>query len=289
MSLWEAIVLGIVQGLTEFLPVSSSGHLELGKALFGLQDVDLTFSILVHGATACSTLVVFRKDIASLFFGIFTSNTSERKTAHSYIAWLALSTLPAVVVAFTMRGFLEESFLEHPHRVGWSLCATALILYASERIARTASNTLSWSRVLCIGLAQALAIVPGISRSGSTIGAADEQDGEDADACNDLLQLATQLKSNAELPGPTASAAASSSQGAAANDGSRIGNIRAPLKALQQESAAGKLNLGNKGGAAAPTVLALVQDSGAKRKTDINSVLAARAVVRHVDGGRQTL
>lgn len=172
MSLWEAIVLGIVQGLTEFLPVSSSGHLELGKALFGLQDVDLTFSILVHGATACSTLVVFRKDIASLFFGIFTSNTSERKTAHSYIAWLALSTLPAVVVAFTMRGFLEESFLEHPHRVGWSLCATALILYASERIARTASNTLSWSRVLCIGLAQALAIVPGISRSGSTIGAA---------------------------------------------------------------------------------------------------------------------
>ena len=156
MSLWEAIVLGIVQGLTEFLPVSSSGHLELGKALFGLKDVDLTFSILVHGATACSTLVVFRKDIAKLIAGAFTSDVAQRTSSHTYIFWLALSTLPAVAVAFTLRDFLEEAFLEHPHRVGWSLCATALILYASERIARNASHDLTWSRVLGIGLAQAL-------------------------------------------------------------------------------------------------------------------------------------
>ena len=172
MSLWEAIILGIVQGLTEFLPVSSSGHLELGKALFGLKDVDLTFSILVHGATACSTLVVFRKDIAKLIAGACTSDVAQRTSSHTYIFWLALSTLPAVTVAFTLRDFLEEAFLEHPHRVGWSLCATAFILYASERIARNVSRELTWSRVLGIGLAQALAIVPGISRSGSTIGAA---------------------------------------------------------------------------------------------------------------------
>ena len=172
MSLWEAIVLGIVQGLTEFLPVSSSGHLELGKALFGHKDVDLTFSILVHGATACSTLVVFRKDIASLISGAFTSDVATRNRSHTYIAWLALSTLPAVAVAFTMRDFLEEAFLEHPSRVGWSLCATAIILYVSERISRPNARQLTWSRVLGIGVAQALAIVPGVSRSGSTIGAA---------------------------------------------------------------------------------------------------------------------
>lgn len=172
MSPWEAIVLGIVQGLTEFLPVSSSGHLELGKALFGLQDVDLTFSILVHGATACSTLVVFRKDIASLISGAVTSNMDARRSSHTYIAWLALSTLPAVLVAFTMRDFLEESFLQHPSRVGWSLCATAVILFTSERISRTNTRELTWGRVLGIGVAQALAIVPGVSRSGSTIGAA---------------------------------------------------------------------------------------------------------------------
>ena len=172
MSLWEAIVLGVVQGLTEFLPVSSSGHLELGKALFGLKDVDLTFSILVHGATACSTLVVFRKDIASLIAGVFTQDKTHRKTSHAYIGWLALSTLPAVAVAFTLREFLESAFLEHPNRVGWSLCATALILFLSERIASRTDKSLSFGRVLGIGLAQALAIVPGISRSGSTIGAA---------------------------------------------------------------------------------------------------------------------
>ena len=172
MSLWEAIVLGIVQGLTEFLPVSSSGHLELGKALFGLQDVDLTFSILVHGATACSTLVVFRRDIASLVAGVFTSDKNHRKSSHAYIGWLALSTIPAVVVAFTLRDFLESAFLEHPNRVGWSLCATALILFGSERIANRTDKSLNFKTVVGIGIAQALAIVPGVSRSGSTIGAA---------------------------------------------------------------------------------------------------------------------
>ncbi|HBL38928.1 MAG TPA: UDP-diphosphatase [Flavobacteriales bacterium] len=171
MSPWEAIILGIIQGLTEFLPVSSSGHLELGKALFQLQEVDLTFSILVHGATACSTLVVFRKDIAKLIAGAFDSDRQERHTAHRYIGWLALSTLPAVAVAFTLRDQIESVFIEHPERVGWSLCVTALILFLSERLS-AASRTLSTGKVIGIGVAQALAIIPGISRSGSTIGTA---------------------------------------------------------------------------------------------------------------------
>lgn len=171
MSHWEAIVLGLIQGLTEFLPVSSSGHLELGKALFGLHEVDLTFSILVHGATACSTVVVFRNDIAQLITGAFASDPSRRNQAHRYILWLALSTLPAVAVAFTLRDAIESTFLEHPHRVGWSLCLTAVILFASERLSNR-THPLTSLRVVGIGLAQAFAIIPGVSRSGSTIGTA---------------------------------------------------------------------------------------------------------------------
>jgi undecaprenyl-diphosphatase len=171
MSHWEAIVLGLIQGLTEFLPVSSSGHLELGKSLFGLAEVDLTFSILVHGATACSTLVVFRNDIAQLITGTFTSDLDRRTTSRNYIFWIAVSVIPAVLVAFTMRHALEDFFINHPNRVGWSLCATAVILFASERLKPKKQN-ISLKTGLLIGCAQAFAIVPGISRSGSTIGAA---------------------------------------------------------------------------------------------------------------------
>ena len=171
MSHWEAIILGLIQGLTEFLPVSSSGHLELGKSLFGLAEVDLTFSILVHGATACSTLVVFRKDIAQLIVGSFASESSRAEPARSYVFWLAISVIPAVLVAFTLRHALEDFFINHPNRVGWSLCATALILFASERV-KPQKQDVSLKPGLLIGRAQAFAIIPGISRSGSTIGAA---------------------------------------------------------------------------------------------------------------------
>ena len=171
MTQWEAIILGFIQGLTEFLPVSSSGHLELGKSLFGLAEVDLTFSILVHGATACSTLVVFRKDILQLITGSFVADSAKRNTSQRYIFWLAVSVVPAVLVAFTMRHTLEDLFINHPNRVGWSLCGTALILFASERF-RPKKQGISLKTGLLIGCAQAFAIVPGISRSGSTIGAA---------------------------------------------------------------------------------------------------------------------
>lgn len=171
MSHWESIILGLIQGLTEFLPVSSSGHLELGKSLFGLAEVDLTFSILVHGATACSTLVVFRKDIAQLITGSFASSSSDRTSSRNYIFWIASSVFPAVLVAFTMRHAIEDFFINHPNRVGWSLCATALILFASERM-KPKEQGVSLKAGLLIGCAQAFAIIPGISRSGSTIGAA---------------------------------------------------------------------------------------------------------------------
>lgn len=168
MSIWQAMVLGLIQGLTEFLPVSSSGHLELGKALFGLQDLDLTFSILVHGATALSTIFVFWKDIRSLAFGFFDG---QNRQARSYISMIALSMVPAALVAFTLRDGLEEHFIGRPDRVGLMLVLTGVILVVSQRFSGK-SLPLNVPKALGIGLAQALAILPGISRSGSTIGAA---------------------------------------------------------------------------------------------------------------------
>jgi len=171
MTHWEAALLGIIQGLTEFLPVSSSGHLELGKSLFGLSDVDLTFSVLVHGATACSTLVVFRKDIAQLIVGVFNGKAENAQKSRVYVGWLAASAVPAAVIAFTLRDVLEEAFINQPQRVGYMLCVTALILFLSERM-RASARLLNLPRSVAIGLAQAMAIIPGISRSGSTIGMA---------------------------------------------------------------------------------------------------------------------
>lgn len=171
MTHWEAALLGIIQGLTEFLPVSSSGHLELGKSLFGLSDIDLTFSVLVHGATACSTLVVFRKDIIQLIVGLVRTTSENAAPSRRYVGWLLASAVPAALVAFTLRDALESTFINQPQRVGYMLCVTAVILLFSERI-RSTTRPLNLPRAAAIGLAQAMAIIPGISRSGSTIGMA---------------------------------------------------------------------------------------------------------------------
>ncbi len=168
MSAWQAIILGLIQGLTEFLPVSSSGHLELGKAAFGLKDLDLTFSILVHGATALSTIVVFWQDIVGLLRGLFDSRSSGSR---QYILFIVLSMLPAGLVAFTLRDTLEATFVGQPSRVGGMLVLTGLILWVSQRFPKR-DLPLGVPKVLAIGLAQAFAILPGISRSGSTIGTA---------------------------------------------------------------------------------------------------------------------
>lgn len=171
MNSWEALILGIIQGLTEFLPVSSSGHLELGKALFGLAEVDLTFSVFVHGATACSTLVVFRKEIAALTTGILQPHAAHAGDSRKYVGWIIVSAIPAAVIAFTLRDRIEQGFLHHPERVGMMLCVTAAILFFSERM-RSRNTVINLPRAVAIGLAQAIALLPGISRSGSTIGLA---------------------------------------------------------------------------------------------------------------------
>lgn len=168
MSWLEALILGIVQGLTEFLPVSSSGHLELGKALLNVQTEDnLTFTVVVHGATVLSTIFIFRKDIAKLIKGFFqfTWNTETE-----YLFKIAVSMIPIGIVGVFFKDHVETLFASNKMVmiVGIMLLCTALLLtftyYAKEK-----DKDLSFKDALIIGIAQVFAIAPGISRSGTTI------------------------------------------------------------------------------------------------------------------------
>ena len=169
MTLIEAIILGIIQGLTEFLPVSSSGHIELGTVLLGVQSEDnLLFSVVVHGATALSTVVVFRKDIADIFAGLFTLEWNESK---DYAAKILLSMVPVLIVGLLFKDQVESFFGGNVLLVGLMLLLTgtllALTYYAKDR-----TGIVTYPKALIIGVAQAVAIMPGISRSGSTIATA---------------------------------------------------------------------------------------------------------------------
>jgi undecaprenyl-diphosphatase len=162
------LILGLIQGLTEFLPVSSSGHLALGTSILNLPEEDLTFAVLVHGATALSTIVVFRSDISLLFLNFFQKDDEGLK-ARKYVALIALSAIPAAVVGLSMKDAIES--LGSTQFVGAMLIVTAVILAISQKVKPKFKNALGVGNVIVIGLAQAMAILPGISRSGSTIGA----------------------------------------------------------------------------------------------------------------------
>ena len=169
MTLIEAIILGIIQGLTEFLPVSSSGHIELGTVLLGVQSEDnLLFSVVVHGATALSTIVVFRKDIADIFVGLFTLEWNESK---DYAAKILLSMVPVLVVGLMFKDQVESFFGGNVLLVGLMLLLTGMLL-ALTYYAKDRTGIVTYPKALIIGVAQAVAIMPGISRSGSTIATA---------------------------------------------------------------------------------------------------------------------
>ena len=170
MEIWEAILLGVVQGLTEFLPVSSSGHLELGKALLGIQDAGLAFSVVVHGATALSTIVVFRKDILGLVSGL-PRFSAEGEEARTFAAFVLVSMLPLAVVYVWFMDDLEARLDGHIEAVGAALIFTSALLYWAQKSGHRGGR-LGWLSVFLIGCAQAVAVLPGISRSGATISAA---------------------------------------------------------------------------------------------------------------------
>jgi len=168
MEVIDAIILGIIQGLTEFLPVSSSGHLELGKAILGDNSVpkeSLLFTVVLHFATALSTIVVFRKDILDILKGILKFEWNEDM---KFIAKIVVSMIPATLVGLFFEEQLEQLFGGNILLVGFMLIVTALLLFLADKAKNTSKNV-SFSNAFVIGISQAIAMLPGISRSGATI------------------------------------------------------------------------------------------------------------------------
>ncbi len=165
----EAVLLGVVQGLTEFFPVSSSGHLAMFQALFGGRDEGaLLFEVSVHVATLVAIVVFYRHRIQNLIAGILDRN----REAIDYVSKLVVATLPSVFVGLTAKDWIAEQF-SNPFLVGFALLLTGAIVFSSRWTAAGAvASTPGWLAAIAIGLAQSFAILPGISRSGSTVAVA---------------------------------------------------------------------------------------------------------------------
>ena len=166
MNWFEALILGLVQGLTEFLPISSSGHLELGKHIFGIDsEANFYFTIAVHGATVLSTLAVFWKEILALFRGLFRIKMNEETI---YIIKLIISMIPVGIAGFFMKDIIEDFFTGNMVALGVQFLITALLLFLTLFF-KPGTRSISYIDAFIIGLAQAFAILPAVSRSGATI------------------------------------------------------------------------------------------------------------------------
>jgi len=164
----QAIILGIIQGLTEFLPVSSSGHLELAKYFLGYdasQSDSMVMTVTLHAATALSTIIVFRKDILEILSGLLSFD----KESVNFSLKIILSMIPAAFVGVMFDEQLESLFNEQIVLVGFMLLLTGGLLFLADR-AKDSEKSVSFPNAIVIGIAQAIAILPGISRSGATIG-----------------------------------------------------------------------------------------------------------------------
>jgi len=167
MGIVEALILGFVQGLTEFLPVSSSGHLEIAKELLGIseQEQNLLMTIVLHAATALSTIVIFRKDITQIFAGLFQFKWNEEA---KFSVKIIISMIPAAIVGLFFEEEIEALFGGQILLVGSMLLLTGLLLFLADKAKKTDKKVSMFNAVL-IGISQAIAILPGISRSGATI------------------------------------------------------------------------------------------------------------------------
>ncbi len=165
----EALILGIIQGLTEFLPVSSSGHLELAKYLSNDQssaEISMLMTVTLHAATALSTIIVFRKDILEIIKGLFQFKWNEES---QFSVKIILSMIPAALVGILFEKQIEQFFTRQIVLVGAMLIITGLLLFLADKAKKT-DNKVSFGQAFIVGIAQAIAILPGISRSGATIG-----------------------------------------------------------------------------------------------------------------------
>lgn len=166
MTYLESIILGIIQGLTEFLPVSSSGHIELGKAVLGIDLEDnILYTIVLHVATALSTVVVFRKDILEIFKDLFAFKWNEGTKLSLYIV---ISMIPAAIIGLLFEEQIDNYFYGKITFVGLMLLITAALLLFADK-AKNSRKDISPKIAFWVGIAQAIAILPGISRSGATI------------------------------------------------------------------------------------------------------------------------
>ncbi len=166
MNLFEAIILGIIQGLTEFLPVSSSGHILLGEAVLGTHtEESLAFTVVVHFATVLSTIIVFRRFIIDTLKGLLQPDGREHRLFAGHIL---LSMLPVLVVGLFFKDAVEALFEGSLAWVGAALLFTGLLLLLTLRAPRT-TGPVTGLKALLVGIAQAVAVTPGISRSGATI------------------------------------------------------------------------------------------------------------------------
>lgn len=167
----EALVLGIIQGLTEFLPISSSGHLEIGKALFGNEAIgqeSLFLTLVLHFGTALSTMVVFKNEIQEILKGLLDFKINDHT---QFSIKIIISMIPAILVGLFFQNQIEALFFRNLVLVGAMLLLTGLILFLADRVSDT-QKKVSFTNAFVLGIVQAIAILPGISRSGSTIASA---------------------------------------------------------------------------------------------------------------------
>ncbi len=175
MDWWQALLLGIIQGLTEFLPVSSSGHLMIFKELLGVDGEGfLDFTVAVHFATVLATIVVFWGAIWQLLKGFFQFKYNDET---DYVCKILVSLIPVALVGFLLKDQVDALFSGSLKQVAVGLCITALLLLVSDQVgkrikapkAKDTRNGISYGQAAIVGVAQAFAVVPGVSRSGSTI------------------------------------------------------------------------------------------------------------------------
>jgi undecaprenyl-diphosphatase len=169
MTVLEALFLGILQGVTEFLPVSSSGHLILGEEVLGLEVQSLkSFDVVVHLGSLLAIFFYFRKDILGLIKGFFRLITGNTKDEYSrLVMFIIVGTIPAVIVGFTMEDYIDQYF-RNSLAVAICMVIVGLVFLLGEKMAKQ-RNEISWKSSIIIGLVQSLALIPGVSRSGSTI------------------------------------------------------------------------------------------------------------------------